>query len=184
VVNILLYILVIVLLLILVLVIFAMTKPNEFSIRRSISIHAPAERVYALIVDFRRWVTWSPWEKLDRAMTKTMAGAEVGPGAIYSWEGNKKVGAGRMEIIAAEPYSRIEIKLNFFRPFAAENRTVFTLIPAGEGTNVTWQMTGVNNLMFKIMGIVMNMDRMIGRDFEKGLAAMKAEAERPKGTPG
>ena len=182
--NILLYVFVIVLLLILVLVIFAMTKPNEFSIRRSISIRAPAARVYGLIEDFRRWVVWSPWEKLDPTMTKTMAGAEAGPGAVYMWEGNKKVGAGRMEIVAAEPFSRIEIKLNFLKPFAAENLTVFTLVPAGEGTNVTWQMAGVNNLMLKMMGIVMNMDKVIGRDFEEGLAAMKAEAERPEGDPG
>lgn len=181
--NVLLYIFVIVLLLVLVLVIFAMTKPNEFSIRRSISIHAPAERVYGLISDFRQWVAWSPWEKLDPTMKKTFAGAEAGQGAIYSWDGNKKAGAGRMEIVAAEPFSRIEIRLSFIKPFVAENRTVFTLIPAGDGTNVTWEMTGVNNLMFKMMGIVMNMDKMIGRDFEKGLAAMKAEAELPDVDP-
>jgi hypothetical protein len=179
--NVLLYVLVIALLLALVLVIFAMTKPNEFSIRRSIPIRAPAGRVYGLIADFRQWATWSPWEKLDPNLTRSLSGAEAGRGAVYSWEGNKKVGAGRMEILDAEPFSRVEIKLNFIRPFAAENRTLFTLVPAGEGTNVTWEMTGVNNLMFKIMGIVMNMDKMIGRDFEKGLAAMKAEAERAGG---
>jgi len=177
--NIILYILVILLLVLFVLVLFALAKPNEFSIRRSISIHAPPEKVYRLIIDFREWPKWSPWEKLDPGMRKTMSGAESGPGSVYEWDGNKKVGAGRMEITDAAPPSRIGIKLNFLRPFAAENRTVFTLVPAGDGTNVTWEMSGVNNLAFKIMGILMNMDKMVGRDFEKGLAAMKAEAERP-----
>lgn len=177
--TVLLYILVIILLLILVLVIFAMTKPNEFAIRRSISIHAPAEKVYALIADFREWPKWSPWEKLDPGMKKTLSGADMSKGAIYEWEGNKQVGAGRMEIIEALPSSRIAIKLSFFRPFKAENKTLFTLVPAGDGTNVSWEMSGVNNLTLKIMGIVMNMDKMVGRDFEKGLTAMKAEAEKP-----
>lgn len=177
--NILLYILVIVLLLILVLVIFAMTKPNEFSIRRSISIHAPPDRVYRLIADFREWAKWSPWEKLDPNLTRIMSGAENGVGAVYEWAGNKKVGAGRMEIIEAVPPSRVGVKLSFLRPFRADNKVLFTLVPAGDGTNVTWEMAGINNLMFKMMGIVMNMDKMIGRDFESGLLAMKAEAERP-----
>jgi len=177
--TVLLYILVIILLLILVLVIFAMTKPNEFSIRRSISIHAPADKVYALIADFREWPKWSPWEKLDPGMKKTLSGVDMGKGAIYEWDGNKQAGAGRMEIIEAVPPSRVAIKLSFFKPFKAENKTLFTLVPAGDGTNVSWEMSGVNNLTLKIMGIVMNMDKMVGRDFEKGLAAMKAEAEKP-----
>jgi uncharacterized protein YndB with AHSA1/START domain len=176
----LLYVLVILLLLILVLVIFAATKPNEFRIRRSISIHAPAERIYALIVDFREWPKWSPWEALDPNLRRTMSGAESGVGSIYEWEGNNKAGAGRMEIVQATVPSRIEIKINFLKPFRAENKVVFTLIPAGDGTNVIWEMNGVNNLGLKIMGIVMNMDKMVGRDFEKGLAAMKAEAEKPE----
>lgn len=175
--TVLLYVLVILLLLVLVLVIFAMTKPNEFVIRRSISIHARAERIFPLITDFRAWPKWSPWEKLDPDLKRTLSGAESGVGAVYEWDGNKKAGAGRMEIVEAVPSSRAGIKLNFLRPFRAENRVVFTLMPAGDGTNVTWEMTGASNLMFKIMGIVMNMDNMIGRDFEKGLAAMKAEAE-------
>lgn len=179
--NVLLYVLVIALLLVLVLVIFATTKSNEFSIRRSISIRAPAGRVYGLIADFRQWAAWSPWERLDPDLKRSLGGADAGEGAIYAWEGNRKAGAGRMEILAAEPFSRIEIRLDFLRPFAAENRLVFTLIPAGEGTNVTWEMTGTNTFMFKIMGIVMNMDKVIGRDFEKGLAAMKAEAEKGRG---
>ena len=174
-----LYVLVILLLLALVLVIFAATKPNEFTIRRSISIHAPAERIYALIADFREWPKWSPWEALDPNLKRTMSGMESGAGAIYEWDGNKKAGAGRMEIVQASPPSRIEIRLNFLRPFRAENKVVFTLIPAGDGTNVIWEMSGINNLGFKIMGILMNMDKLVGRDFEKGLATMKAEAEKP-----
>jgi hypothetical protein len=182
--NVLLYALVIILLLILVLVIFAMTKPNGFSIRRSISIHAPADRIYPLIADFRAWPKWSPWEKLDPNLRRVLGGSDSGTGAIYEWDGNKKAGAGRMEIVEALPSSRVEIKLNFLKPFRAENRTVFTLVAAGDGTNVTWEMTGSSNLMFKIMGIVMNMDNMIGRDFEKGLGAMKAKAEKPEASAG
>lgn len=180
--TVLLYILVIILLLILVLVIFAMTKPNEFVIRRSISIHAQPEQVYPLIADFRQWPKWSPWEAIDPGMKKTLGGAESGRGAIYEWDSNNnKAGAGRMEILDAVPPSRVEIRLNFLRPFKAENRTLFTLVPAGDGTNVMWEMSGTNNLVLKIMGIAMNMDKIVGRDFEKGLAAMKAEAERPVG---
>ena len=177
--TVLLYILVILLLLALVVVIFAATKPNDFLVRRSISIHALPERVFALIADFRRWPKWSPWENLDPNMKKTLSGAEMGTGAIYEWDGDKKAGAGRMEIVDTNPPSAIEIKLSFFRPFRAENKTRFTLVPAGDGTNVMWEMSGTNNLVLKIMGIVMNMDKLIGRDFEKGLAAMKAEAEKP-----
>lgn len=176
-----LYVLVILLLLVLVLVIFAATKPNEFRIRRSISIHAPAERIYALIDDFCQWPKWSPWEALDPNLKRTMSGAESGVGAVYEWEGNKKAGAGRMEIVQAVPPSRVDIKINFLKPFRAENKVVFTLIPAGDGTNVIWEMSGVNNLGFKIMGILMNMDKLVGRDFEKGLSSMKVEAEKAIG---
>jgi uncharacterized protein YndB with AHSA1/START domain len=176
--TVLLYILVMLLLMLLVLVIFATTRPNEFTIRRSISIAATPERVFALINDFREWPKWSPWEKLDPTMKKTLSGAESGPGSVYEWEGDKKVGAGRMEILAAAPFSTIDIQLSFFRPFRAENRTLFTLLPQSEGTYVTWEMSGTNNLIMKMMGIVMNMDKVIGRDFEKGLGAMKAEAEK------
>lgn len=176
--TVLLYILVMLLLMLLVLVIFAATRPNEFTIRRSTSIAAAPEKVFALINDFRQWPKWSPWEKLDPTMKKTLSGAESGPGSVYAWEGDKKVGAGRMEILAAAPFSTIDIQLSFFRPFRAENRTLFTLLPQSEGTYVTWEMSGTNNLILKMMGIVMNMDKVIGRDFEKGLADMKAEAER------
>ena len=171
--NVLLYILVMALMVILVLVIFAAARPNEFSVRRSISIRAADSRLYGLIADFREWRKWSPWERLDPS------GAENGKGAVYAWEGNKKVGAGRMEIVDAQPFSRIDIKLNFLRPFKAENRPLFTLVPAGEGTDVTWEMTGTHTLISKIMGMLMSMDKMVGRDFEKGLIAMKAEAEGP-----
>lgn len=175
--NIILYILVMLLLILLVLMIFAMTRPNEFTIRRSIAIHALPERVFGLINDFRQWPKWSPWEKLDPALKRTMSGAESGTGSVYEWEGNKQVGAGRMQIVSSAPYSTIDIKLSFLRPFRAENRTLFTLVPQDQGTYVTWEMSGENNLMLKIMGMLMSMDRMVGRDFEKGLAAMKAEAE-------
>jgi uncharacterized protein YndB with AHSA1/START domain len=166
------------LLILLVLVIFATTRPNEFTVRRSISINAPAERVFGLINDFREWPKWSPWERLDPHMKRMLSGPDSGPGSVYEWEGDKKVGAGRMRISSSIPPSSVDIDLSFLRPFRAENRTLFTLAPQGEGTHVTWDMSGTNNLIFKMMGIVMNMDKMVGRDFEKGLAAMKAEAEK------
>jgi uncharacterized protein YndB with AHSA1/START domain len=176
--TVLLYVLVIALLLLLVLIIFALTKPNDFVVSRSISIHAPRERVYRLVSDFREWPKWSPWERLDPAMRRTLSGADQGLGAIYEWDGNRKVGTGRMEITAVEPPSLTEIALTFIRPFAAQNQLRFTLVPAGDGTNVTWEMTGTNNLPMKVMAIVMNMDRIVGRDFERGLQALKAEAEK------
>ncbi|RYE40272.1 MAG: hypothetical protein EOP21_09750 [Hyphomicrobiales bacterium] len=107
-----------------------------------------------------------------------MSGAEVERGAVSEWEGDKRVGAGRMEIIDSVPHARIDIKLTFLRPFRADNRTMFTMTPVEGATHVLWEMTGASNFMFKLMGLVMNMDRMVGTDFEKGLAAMKAEVER------
>lgn len=175
--NILLYVLVIAFLVVLLVVIFASTKPNAFAIRRSISIHAPAADIFPLIADFRHWRKWSPWENLDPGMRRTLGGAETGVGAYYAWDANRKAGAGRMEIIETRSDARVVIKLNFLRPFKAENMVLFTLVPAGNGTNVTWEMTGVHNLVSKIMSMMMNMDRMVGRDFEKGLLAIKAEAE-------
>ncbi|MBL0371931.1 SRPBCC family protein [Rhizobium sp. KVB221] len=175
--NVLLYVLVLALLLLLVLVIFAIRRPNEFSISRAIMIRAPAETVFPLIDDFRQWPSWSPWERLDPAMKRSLSGSPSGSGAVYEWEGNKQVGAGRMEILSTTPSSRVDIKLSFYKPFRAENRTTFSLTPQHGGTQVNWEMSGTNNLMFKIMGILMNMDKMVGRDFERGLAAMKARAE-------
>lgn len=181
--TVLLYIVVILLAVALVVVTFASTRPNDFSVKRAIEIKAAPDKVFALIDDFRQWPKWSPWEKLDPNLKRTLSGTESGRGSVYEWEGDKKVGAGRMEILDSVPPSRIDIKLSFLRPFKAENRTTFTITPVGGGSRVLWEMAGTSNLMFKVMGMFMSMDKMVGGDFERGLAAMKAEAERGELTP-
>lgn len=174
----LLYILVLIALVLLLLFIIAARRPDEFAARRSADIRAPADKVFALINDFRQWPKWSPWEKLDPNLKRRLSGTEAGRGSVYEWEGDKKVGAGRMEITDSVPHARIDIKLTFLRPFKAENRTMFTITPVDGASRVLWEMTGTSNFMVKLMGLIMNMDKMVGADFEKGLAAMKAEAER------
>jgi uncharacterized protein YndB with AHSA1/START domain len=174
----LLYILVLVALVLLLLFVIAARRPDEFAVRRTADIRAPAETVFGLINDFRQWPRWSPWEKLDPNLNRTLSGSEAGRGSVYEWQGNKQVGAGRMEILDSVPHTRVDIKLSFFKPFKAENRSTFTITPVDGASRVLWEMTGTNNFMFKLMGLFMNMDKMVGNDFEKGLAAMKAEAER------
>ncbi len=160
------------------LLVYAATRPNIFRVERAVSIDATPERIFAFLSDFHNWPTWSPWEKIDPALTRTYSGAESGPGAVYAWSGNKKVGAGQMEIVEASPPTRVAIKLDFVRPFEAHNRVDFKLIPEGQGTRVVWAMHGPSPYIAKVMGVVMNMDRMVGKDFETGLANLKAAAER------
>lgn len=169
--------LIVLVLLIAVVLVLASTKPATFRIERSISIHAPPDRIFGLIDDFREWPRWSPWEKVDPSMTRTLSGAASGVGAVYAWLGNNKVGQGRMEITASVPPSRVTIQLDFLKPFEAHNIADFTLTPAGETTNVTWAMHGPNRFVSKIMSVFVSFDRMVGKDFEAGLAAMKAAAE-------
>ncbi len=157
---------------------YAATRPDTFRIQRTASIQAPAEKIFALINDFRNWRVWSPWEKMDPTLKRTFEGPPNGPGARYEWEGNKKVGKGRMEIMDAPPPHRIEIKLDFLRPFEAHNIVEFTLAPQGSATNVTWAMHGPNLFVGKVMGLFFNMDRLVGKDFEAGLANLKTVAER------
>jgi uncharacterized protein YndB with AHSA1/START domain len=158
--------------------IYAATKPDTFRIQRAMSVNAPPEKVFALINDFRRWTVWSPWEKMDPALQRTYSGTASGQGAVYAWEGNRKVGAGRMEITDAPSPSKVTIKLDFLRPFEAHNVAEFTLEPKGDATTVTWAMHGPNLFVGKVMSIFVDMDRMVGKDFETGLANMKAAAEQ------
>jgi uncharacterized protein YndB with AHSA1/START domain len=174
----LLYVLVVIALVLFLLFILAARRPDEFAVRRSMDMRAPPAKIFPLIDDFRQWPKWSPWEKLDPTMQRTLSGPAVGKGAVYEWDGDKKVGSGRMEILNSDPPQRVEIKLSFFRPWKAENLTTFQIVPSGAGSSVNWEMAGKNTLMFKVMGMLMNMDKMIGGDFEKGLAAMKSEVER------
>jgi len=156
---------------------YAATKPGIFRVQRATSIKAPPERIFALINDFHRWGSWSPWEKLDPAMKRTHSGAASGKGAVYEWEGNGKVGAGRMEITDTSP-SKVIIKLDFIRPFEGHNIAEFSLDAAGDSTGVTWAMHGPNRYLSKLMSVFLNMDRMIGKDFETGLANLKTNAEQ------
>jgi len=161
---------------------FIATRPSTFHIERSTKIAAQPEVVFGQINDLHKWQGWSPWEKLDPAMKKTHSGAPSGTGAVYSWVGNKDVGEGRMTITDSRPSELVEIKLEFLKPFEATNKTTFSVKPGGDGSNVTWSMDGSNNFMSKAFGLFMDMDSMIGKDFEKGLAGMKqiSEAEAKK----
>ena len=160
-----------------IVLILAAMKPDSFQVQRSIAINAPPERIQPLIADFRAWSAWSPWEKKDPAMKRSFSGAESGVGARYAWEGDKNVGKGSMEIVEAVP-TKVALKLDFAAPFEAHNEAVFALQPQGQITNVVWSMTGPTPFLGKIIHVFMNMDRMVGDDFEAGLAAMKAAAER------
>jgi uncharacterized protein YndB with AHSA1/START domain len=167
----------IILVLVAALLVFVVTRPNNFRVRRSTRVDAPPEKVFPLLNDFRQWSHWSPWERLDPNLRRTFSGAESGKGAIYEWDGNKKVGAGRMEIMDSFSPSKLLIKLDFIRPFEGHNMTEFTLEPEGKSTDVRWEMFGPSTFVTKLMGVFMSMDKMIGRDFEKGLAAIKSQAE-------
>src|SRR4051812_25348420 len=155
----------------------AATKPDSIRVVRSATIDAPPQKIFPLIDDFHMWSQWSPWERLDPAMSRTHSGSPSGKGAAYAWEGNKQGGGGGMEITDSTPPSRLAMKLDFQRPFEAHNTTEFTLAPAGGSTNVTWAMDGKNAFMMKVAGLFMNMDKAIGKDFERGLANMKEVAE-------
>ncbi len=157
---------------------FAATRPDDFSVQRSIVIAAPADAIYPRVADFHRWPEWSPWEKLDPAMQRTHSGAASGTGAAYSWQGNDKVGAGRMQITAATPPSSLAIQLDFLTPFEAHNTTLFSFAPEGDATRVTWVMRGPSPYLSKLIGVFVSMDRMVGGDFETGLANLKAASER------
>ena len=158
--------------------IFAATKPDIFRVQRSTSINAPPEKIFPLINEFDRWGTWSPYEKRDPAMKRSRSGPSSGKGAVYGWEGNSQIGTGRMEIMEALPPSKIVIKLDFFKPFEAHNIAEFTLEGKGDTTSVTWAMHGPANYISKLMGVFINMDSMIGTDFEAGLANLKTVAEK------
>jgi uncharacterized protein YndB with AHSA1/START domain len=160
----------------LVLVLAAM-RPDTFTVERKAVIKAPPDRIFPLIADFHNWTSWSPWEKIDPALKRTYSGAPSGKGAAYAWEGNSKVGSGAMEITEAIPPVRIVIKLDFLKPFEAHNVAEFTLAPSGDSTRVTWVMHGPAPFVSKLMQVFMSMDRMIGKDFDAGLANMKAAAE-------
>lgn len=155
-------------------------QPAEFKITRSITIAAPPVRVFPLVNDFHRWNDWSPWDKMDPDMKKTYEGPMAGMGATYGWSGNNKVGQGKMTIIKSEAPSLVMVNLEFQKPMKAVNLTEFTFSPEGQQTLVTWSMSGKNGFVGKAFGMMMNMDKMVGADFEKGLAQLKELAETGK----
>ena len=157
---------------------FAATKPDTFRVERSASIKATPEKIFAILNDFKQWGAWSPWEKKDPAMKRNFGATTIGKGATYGWEGNKDVGTGSMTITESTPFSKLAINLDFLKPFEAHNVAEFTLTAQGDTTLVTWAMHGPANYMTKIIHVFMNMDKMVGPDFEAGLANLKVVAEK------
>jgi len=151
-------------------------QPAEFEVKRSLSMPAPPAAVFSEVQDFRKWPHWSPWEKLDPNMQKHYSGPPAGIGSSYHWVGSDQVGEGRMTIRRADVPQRIEIDLEFIKPWAAKNPTVFTFEPEGAGTRTTWSMRGKNDFLGKAFHLVMDMDALVGADFEKGLAALAASS--------
>jgi uncharacterized protein YndB with AHSA1/START domain len=158
--------------------ILALNKPDTFSFQRAITVKAPAERIFPLINDFHQWRSWSPYEDRDPALKRSYSGAASGKGAVYGWEGNKNVGSGRMEITDSSAPSKIVIQLDFLKPFEAHNTAEFTMLPQGDATSVTWRMHGPALFMSKLMQVFMNLDTMVGKDFETGLANLKKLTEK------
>jgi uncharacterized protein YndB with AHSA1/START domain len=161
-----------------ILLLKAAGKPPAFSIQRATDINAPPEKIFALINDFHGWLLWSPWEGIDPTLKRTYGGPASVPGTTYAWEGDKKVGTGRMEITQSVPASKIVIKLDFLKPFEAHNVTTFTLAPHGSATNVVWTMTGQQSFMLRLISTFFDMDKSVGGDFARGLAKLKTEAEK------
>lgn len=159
------------------LLVLAANRPDHFRVARSTRVAAPPARVFAHIEDFRRWADWSPWASKDPAMKTTLSGAASGEGAVYEWQGNRAVGRGRMQIVQATAPTRIVIKLDFIKPFEAHNTAGFHLHGDGADTVVTWAVHGPSPFLSKLMGLFVDMDRMIGTDFENGLASLKEMVE-------
>ena len=157
--------------------VFISTRPESFRVERSAQINAPAAVVFAMINDFHQWAQWSPYEKLDPNMKKTFEGPSSGPGASYAWAGNSKSGEGRMTILESKPGELVTVKLEFTRPFTATNETKFKLEPSGSGTRVSWIMEGKNSFMGKAISAFVNMDALLGKDFEQGLANLDTVAQ-------
>jgi Polyketide cyclase / dehydrase and lipid transport len=158
--------------------VIASMRPSTFSLQRSINVNASPEKIFPHLNDFKNWGAWSPWDKMDPDLKRTFSGSASGEGAKYSWIGNNKVGEGSMEITKSVLNANVELNLNFLKPFKASNVTEFKITPNGNTTNVNWEMRGPLNLFMKIMHMFMNMDKMVGKDFEKGLTNLKSIVER------
>ena len=170
-------ILLVVIAIVAVLAIVVAMQPDEFRVSRHMTMSAPAPTVFAQVNDLHNWEKWNPWQKVDPAMKLQFSGPASGVGAAYAWQGNKDVGEGRLAIIESRPSDLVRLKLEFLKPFAATNTAIFEFKPAGDQTQVTWSMEGRNNFFAKAIHLCMNMDKMVGGQFEKGLADMKTAVE-------
>lgn len=169
----------IVVLAIVAILLLALTKPSTFRVERSTTIAAPPEKIVSFLNDFHHWDAWSPWAHLDPNMKTAYSGPPAGVGSVYEWEGNSKVGKGRMEILSVEP-AKTSVKLDFLKPFEGHNIADFVLEPQGPSTRVHWIMNGpVPFFPGKVMSVFTTMDKVIGPDFDKGLANLKSAAEHP-----
>lgn len=176
--TILLVIVVVLLVAVVGVVALAAMKPDSLRVQRSTTIKAAPDRIFALINDFKAWPQWSPYETKDPNMQRTLSGAESGPGSVYEWRGDKNVGQGRMEITKSTAPTEVVIKLDFLKPFEAHNTARFSLVPQGDATEITWAMDGPSSFITKVMGVFLNLDKMIGTDFETGLANLKRLTEQ------
>ena len=152
---------------------FVASRPADFAISRSRTVAAPPDVVHGYVNDLHMWVEWSPWEKRDPALKREYSGAPAGPGAAYHWIGNSEVGEGRMTIVESTPGRSVTLRLEFLKPFKATHAARFDFAPSGAGTTVTWTMRGEKSFMAKAIGLLMDMDKMIGTDFERGLAGLE-----------
>jgi hypothetical protein len=150
---------------------------GTYVVERSTTVDALPQQIYDKISNFRNWAEWSPWEELDPDMSKTFEGQDGAVGSSYSWQGNRKAGQGKMTMAKLDAPNGATIDLQFLKPFKSESAIAFTLAPEGDATKVTWTMTGDHTLMSKIMGVFVSMDKLVGKDFEKGLTQLKAAAE-------
>jgi len=162
---------------VIVFVVVVALRPSEYRVARTLMISAPAAAVFAQVNDFHKWDAWNPWAKIDPAMKQTYAGAPAGAGAVYTWTGNKEVGEGRMTLAESRPHELIRIDLEFLKPFAATSIAEFTFKPEGNQTVVTWSMAGKVNFVARVIHLFVDMDKMIGANFEQGLADMKSVVE-------
>jgi Polyketide cyclase / dehydrase and lipid transport len=158
--------------------VLAAARPATFTVQRATTVKAPSGKIFPLINDFRQWGAWSPYENKDPAMKRSYSGAASGTGAVYAWDGNSNVGSGRMEILDSSAPAKIVIKLDFFKPFEGHNTAEFTMLPQGDATNVIWAMHGPAPCLSRVMQVFINMDHMIGKDFEIGLANLKRLTEQ------
>ncbi len=172
------YVLIVIVVVVAVFLVLGLTGPATFSIAREAEYRATPAALYGQLNDFHNWAAWSPWEKMDPAMQRTYSGPSSGVGSKYAWVGNKKVGQGNMEITHSEPNMAVQLDLHFLKPFQADNVTAFTLLPKGDLTTLKWEMRGQKPFFIRMMRLFMDMDKMVGKDFENGLANLRGVVEK------